>query len=231
MKNEDYTRKTQELSQQRASLDQVRTLAEQRQIEAAFGNSIQAEQQELHVIDAYLAQAGKVDWASMSMEQAFKNKMELDTIKERRAAIQQTISEKRDTFRKEVDTKITELRAKAREIASKSISGFSDDTDKAVRAFAGKSGLADAEINNVLLDPRSYQIVWKAMQFDSIQASTGKAGKAVDKVLRPGAASERMPQCVANKLNFNKAMKNAATSGDKARVIEQRLAGSLFKGR
>src|ERR1700690_794656 len=54
MKNEDYTRKTQELAQQRASLDQVRTLAEQRQIEAAFGNSIQNEQQELHVIDAYL---------------------------------------------------------------------------------------------------------------------------------------------------------------------------------
>src|SRR5271170_8120153 len=44
MKNEDYTVKTSELARQRESLDQVRTLAEQRQIEAAFGNSIQAEQ-------------------------------------------------------------------------------------------------------------------------------------------------------------------------------------------
>jgi hypothetical protein len=231
MKNEDYTRKTQELSQQRASLDQVRTLAEQRQIEAAFGNSIQAEQQELHVIDAYLAQAGKVDWASMSTDQILRQKIELDQIKERRNGLQQAIAEKREKFKAEVDSKISELRTKSREIASKAISGFSDKTEADVRSFAAKSGLAEAEINNVLLDPRSYQIMWKAMQFDQVQASTGKAASAVDKVLRPGAASEKMPSAVAAKLNFNKAMAKAVTSGDKARVIEQRLAGAFAKGR
>jgi hypothetical protein len=231
MKNEDYTRKTQELSQQRASLDQVRTLAEQRQIEAAFGNSIEKELQDLHVIDAYLAQAGQVDWTSMSTDQILRHKIELDNIKERRVNIQQTIAEKREKFKAEVDTKITELRAKSREIASKAISGFSDKTEAEVRTFAAKSGLAEAEINNVLLDPRSYQIMWKAMQFENVQASTGKAASAVDKVLRPGAASEKMPSAVAAKLNFNKAMAKATTSGDKARVIEQRLAGAFAKGR
>lgn len=234
MKNEDYTRKTQELSLQRESLDQVRTLAEQRQIEAAFGNSIQAEQQELHVIDAYLAQAGKVDWASMTTDQILRHKIELDQIKERKAGLQQAIGEKREKFRSEVDSKIGELRNKSREIASKAISGFSDKTETDVRTFAAKSGLAEAEVNNVLLDPRSYQIMWKAMQFDVISASTGKATQAVDKVLRPGPASEKMPASVANKLNFNKAMKSARETGNSAKVanvIEQRLAGMFSKGR
>ena len=231
MKNADYTQKTQELAQQRATLDQVRTLAEQRQIEAAFGNSIQAEQQELHVIDAYLAQAGKVDWASMTTDQILRQKIELDQIKERRSGLQQAIAEKREKFKAEVDAKISELRGKSREIAAKSIKDFSEETEKAVRAFAGKSGLAEAEINNVLLDPRSYQIIWKAMQFDVISASAGKVAVATDKLLRPGPASERMPASVAGKLNFNKAMAKATTSGDKARVIEQRLAGVFAKGR
>lgn len=231
MKNADYTQKTQELAHQRETLDQVRTLAEQRQIEAAFGNSIQAEQQELHVIDAYLAQAGKVDWASMNTDQILRQKIELDQIKERRDGILRSIDEKRGKFKSEVDAKITELRSKSREIASKSIKDFSEETEKSVRSFAAKSGLAEAEINNVLLDPRSYQIIWKAMQFDAISASTGKVTQAVDKVLRPGASSDKMPAQVAQKLNFNKAMAKAVTSADKARLIEQRLAGTFTKGR
>ncbi|PYX62591.1 MAG: hypothetical protein DMG78_32990, partial [Acidobacteria bacterium] len=76
-----------------------------------------------------------------------------------------------------------------------------------------------------------YKIIWKAMQFDKVQAGVGKATTAAQKVVRPGAGSERMPQATADKLNFNKAMKQAKTSGEKARVIETRLEGMFAKGR
>lgn len=94
-----------------------------------------------------------------------------------------------------------------------------------MRKFALSHGLSDREYDNVVLDPRSESIIWKAMQFDKVQAGTSQATAQVAKVLKPGAATERMPEGVKAKLQFNKDMKAAKTSGDKARVIEGRLEG------
>ena len=232
MKNEDYTRKTQELSQQRQALDQVRSIAETAKLDSAFSSSVAAEQNQIAVIDAYLKQAGQLDWSQMSTDQMLRHKVEIDNIKEQRAALASSVAEKRSAFQEQMKAKIQELRGKSRELASKSIEGFSEETEKEMRTFASSQGLAEPEIDNVLLDPRSYQIIWKAMQFDKVKAGTGKAVEAAQKVLRPGAASNKMPAEVAQKLNFNKAMKVAKETGSSAKVanvIEQRIQG-LFKG-
>src|SRR5256885_4430280 len=233
MRNEDYTKKTQELAEQRRSLDQMRELAQQGQLNSTFIESIAPEQQEIAVIDAYLQQAGKLDWSQMSTDQMLRHKVEIDSIKERRAQLTTTIGEKRAKFTSEMKAKIDELRGKSRELASKSIAGFTEETEKAMRAYARSEGLSDAEIDNVLLDARSYKVIWKAMQYDKVQAGVGKATTAAQKVVRPGAGSERMPQATADKLNFNKAMKAAKPSGSGAvaRVIETRLEGMFAKGR
>jgi len=144
--------------------------------------------------------------------------------------LQQSITEKRTKFTADMQAKLTELRGKSRELASKSIQGFSEETEKAMRDYAKTEGLTDPELDNVLLDPRSYKIVWKAMQFDKVKAGTNKAQQRVDRVLKPGPSGERMPAETAQKLNFNKAMKAAGTdSGAKARVIEDRLVGIFSK--
>jgi hypothetical protein len=228
MKNEDYTRKTQELASQRTALEQVRSIAETGRLDSAFASSIAAEQNQLSIIDAYLAQASKVNWSEMTTDQMLRHKVEIDNIKEQRQSLMQSVAEKKTQFQEQMRAKLQELRGKTREIASKAIDGYSEQTEKDMRSFASSQGLAEGEIDSVLLDPRSYQIVWKAMQFDKVKASTGKVVEAAQKVIRPGAASNRMPADVAQKLNFNKAMKNAQTSGQKAQVIEQRLAG-IFK--
>lgn len=230
MRNDDYTRKTQELAEQRKSLDQVRELASTKQIEAAFGESIASESQEISVIDAYLAQASKMDWSQMSTEQMLRQRVEIDNIKARREDLSKSIDGKRSKFQTDLQARITELRGKSRELASKSIQGFSEDTEKSMREYARSEGLADSEIDNVLLDPRSYKVIYKAMQFDKVRAGTTKVD-AAQRVLRPGAAGERMPVKTAEKLNFQKAMKAAGdNSSAKARVIEQRLTGVFAKG-
>lgn len=229
MKNEDYTRKTQDLAESRRSLDQVRTIAEQRQLEHAFQDSVQEERRAVSVIDAYLQQMKKVDWAQMDANSMFLHKMELDRVKDQRSDLMESIGAKQNQFQSEVKARIAELRGKSKEIASKSIKDFSEETEKAMRSFAIAEGLADAEYDNVILDPRSLKIIWKAMQFDKVQAGTLKANEKVDKVLKPGPASNKMPQEVVNKLNFGKAMKGARTSSEKASVIESRLSGMFAK--
>ena len=231
MRNEDYTKKTQELAERGRALDQMRELAQQGQLDRIFSESIVAEQQEIAVIDAYLQQAAKLDWSQMTTDQMLRHKVEIDSIKDRKALLNQSISDKRSKFHSDMKSKLDELRGKSRELASKSIQGFTEDTEKAMRTYARSEGLSEAEIDNVLLDARSFKVIWKAMQFEKVQAGTGKAAAAAQKVVRPGASTERMPQATADKLNFNKAMKGAKTSGDKARVIEARLEGLFSKGR
>jgi hypothetical protein len=231
MRTDDYTRKTQELADQRRSIEQLRETLQTRQTESAFAESIAPEQQEISVIDAYLSQIGKLDWSAMTAEQMLRQRIELDSIKERRQSLQDSIASKRSKFTTDMQAKLNELRGKSRELASKSIQGFSEETEKAMREYAKTEGLTDPELDNVLLDPRSYKIVYKAMQFDKVKAGTGKVKQAVERVLKPGAASERMPADTANRLNFNKAMKAAGKdSGAKARVIEDRLVGIFSRG-
>jgi uncharacterized protein YlxP (DUF503 family) len=229
MRNEDYTRKTQELAEQRKSVDQLRELSQTKQMDSAFAESVQPDMQQVAMIDAYLAQVSKMDMSNMSMDAVFRQKMEIDNLKERRHELKTAMAEKRQQFNQSVAERIKELRGKSREMASKSIQGFSEQTEADMRKFAVAEGLAEPEVDNVLLDPRSYKIIWKAMQFDKVQAGTVKADNAV-KALKPGAASNRMPPETAQKLNFNKAMKSATNSSAKARVIEDRLAGMFQKG-
>jgi hypothetical protein len=231
MRTDDYTRKTQELAEGRRSVEHLRETFQARQMETSFHESVAPENQEISVIDAYLSQASKLDWSSMNTEQLMRQRMELDQIKERRAVLTASINDKRNRFTSEIQTKLTELRGKSRELASKSIQGFSEDTEKAVRDYAKTEGLTDAELDNVLLDPRSYKIVYKAMQFDKVKAGTGKAQEAMQRVLKPGVSGERLPAQTAQKLQFAKAMKAAGdNSGAKAQVIEQRLVGLFSKG-
>jgi hypothetical protein len=231
MRNEDYTRKTQELSEQRKSLEQSRELANQSQLESAFNASVADEMREIALRDAYLSRVKGIDWAAMNTDQMLRQKHEIDVIKEERDNLKQSVSDKRAKFSDDMKAKFSELRAKSRELAAKSIPGFSEETDKEIRKAAASEGLTDQEIDNVLLDPRSAKILWKAAQYDKVKAGTAQAvDAATAKVIKPGASNEKMPQKVIDNFNFKKAMSKAVTSGEKANLIEQKLQGVFAKG-
>jgi hypothetical protein len=232
MQHKDYTQKTQELADQRRVLEQARSIAEQRQAQSAFSESVAPEQRELNLIEAYLAEAGKTNWTNMTTDQILRQKIELDQIKERRSDLQRSIGEKHAKFQTDMQARIAELKGKSREIASKSIPDFSEETDKAMRAFAVSQGLTESDVDNVFLDPRSRLIVWKAMQFERVKAGTVAATDKADKLLKVGAATQRMPPEVVNKLNFGKAInaaKKTGNSGKVAEVIETRLSGMFAR--
>jgi hypothetical protein len=227
LRQADYTQKTQEVAEQRKQLEHAQSLVKQATLEKSFNESIASEAQEISVIDAYLKQVKATDWSQMSMEQVFRQKMEIDGIKERRDALKESIDSKRSAFQDDLNTKLKELRTRSRELASKKIKDFSETTEKSMIEFGKRHGLSEGEMDNILLDPRSAEIVWKAAQFDTIQANAKPAVEKASKAsstLKPGAASERMPAQTVNKLNYLKAMKGAHTSGEKANLIEQRLA-------
>jgi hypothetical protein len=230
LRNDDYTRKTMELSEKRKEIETLRETWTTRQQEIAFGESIGPERQRLELIDAYLKQASQIDSSSMTMEQIFRHKMEIDSVKEQRATLKESIDEKRAAFTEQMKSRLSELRGKAKELAAKSIPNFGEDTEKAMREYAKAEGLTESELDSVLMDPRSYTIVWKAAQYDQIKAGTQKATQTVARTLKPGAASERMPQKTISSLNLQKGLKAAGhDSNAKARVIEGFLESRFGK--
>ena len=232
MRHEDYTRKTQEVGEQRKSLEQVQSIAELQRHENNFMRSVEPERQELYMIDQYLKQFSTLNWSQMSTEEIMRHRIEMDTAKDRRTAVADSINGKQRKFMDELQSKLGQLRGKSRELASKSIQGYSEETEKTIREFAKSEGLADREIDNVLLDPRSVKILWKASQFDKIKAGTAKAGETAERVLRPGTAARTMPKEVVDKLNLGKKLAAAKGKGSQAvaNVIEDKLARGLFKG-
>jgi hypothetical protein len=232
LRNEDYTKKTQEVSESKKALEQLQAVTQAQQAEMAFQQSVAPEHQELGLIDQYLKQIGGIDWSKLSSDQMIRQKIELDQIRDRRQAVAQSINDKRAQFAQQLQTRLQELRGKSREQVSKSIDNFSEDTERTIRDYAKSEGLTEREIDNMLLDPRAFRLAWKASQYDKVRADAkgGKQTSDADGVIRPGVAGERMSRDAAQKLNFGKAMKAAKTSQQKATVIEDRLARSIFKG-
>jgi hypothetical protein len=183
------------------------------------------EQQELSVIDAYLAQMSKANWSEMSTDQVLKTKIELDNIKERKASLKESIAEKKAKFDTDMKARISDLRSKAKEMASKSINGFSEEAEKSMRSYAASVGLTDGEIDNVLLDPRSFRVIYDAMQYQKVQTSAAKPVTSKTGVLKPGPTTDRMPQNVIDKFNYQKAIAKAKTKTEVNSLIEERLAG------
>lgn len=230
LRQQDYTRKTQELAEKRSAVDVMEGLAQQRQAASAFSESVQAEQRELSLIDEYLGQSSRLDWSKMTTEQMLRTKVEIDSIKERRDALKSTVEQKRTKFNEDMQARIKELKGKAREVAAKRIGDFSEQTEAAVRKYAVSEGFTEAETDSILLHPLSAVTLWKAAQYDKVKAGTKEAAEKATKApptLRPGAAGVERSQEAAKKLNLSKELDGARNSGQKAAAIERYLQGKF----
>ena len=93
------------------------------------------------------------------------------------------------------------------------------------REYGKAVGFTDVAMDGIELDARSAMVLHKAAQFDALQANKSAAVQKLDSpVVKPGSSTP-MPQQVRDKLSFHKSMKSAKTSQEKARLIENRLAG------
>jgi hypothetical protein len=230
--DKDYTQSKQKVAESQRQLEQLQALTQTQQAEMAFTQSVSAEHQEMSLIDQYLKQVQGIDWSKLSSDQMIRQKIELDQWRDRRASLAQTVNDKRAQFAQQIQARLQELRGKSRELVSKSIENFSEDTERTTREHAKSEGLTDREIDTWFMDPRIYRAFAASAQLKTIRATaaSGKQPAPANDVLRPGTAGERMPKETAQKLNFRKAMGKADSSQQKATLIEQRLAGGLFKG-
>lgn len=236
-KGADYTRKTQELAEQRRLHDAgLRAQAEQQ----AFMQQAAADIEQFRAIDKQLEQYRNVDLSQVDGEQLSRLSMAAANLREERAKIKERLDSQRGEFRQKLVGAWDDMSSRAREAITKSVPDW-DSVAPKVAEYALEQGYPFELITGYdrqtrervgpgVVDPLFARTLHKAMQWDKLQSSRATApAKAANAppVLKPGATDTRSAKQVGL-MNYRKALKGAQTAGQKTEVIRQRIEQKLF---
>jgi len=221
LRQSDYTKKTQEIAEARKVVSEQERLL---QAQGEFQNSILDDLSALKAVDSEIARFGKVDWSQLDTDNLVRTRMALDQLKEQRGAIQAQIQGKAQQFQQKKAEALAKAAASGRALVSQKVPGFDDKAAQELIGYAKAEGFTDAEIN-AMYDPRVVVLMHKAAQWDKLQASKPDATKRANSappVLKPGTSNRGdAKQLVA--ANYRKAMNQARSEQEKAKLIEARL--------
>lgn len=222
MQEKDYTQKSQTLAEQRKQVETAQRQARLSALQSDFQKDAAQELQEATMIDAVIKQMQGTDVSGMDLDKLIRHRMDLDNLKERRGAVQQTIDAKRQEYGNKQAQELAKLRTESLETIKKQIPGWTEATAKEIRSHALSEGYSEVELDSIL-DPRHAITLWKAQQFDKLKATAQKTVETAKTVKT--TPSNPMPQQVKDKLAFRKEVtKHAPGSQSQQRLVKDRIA-------
>lgn len=182
----DYTRKTQEIAEQRKAaegerelLQKLTTLKGDALKAFSAGQALASEIQQLEQIDLNAVWQSNPDQARQISDRLNMSRAEfqkhVNTVAQHEATM---AAEEQRAYAKLEDAGRAEMRA--------AIKGFDDTAEKALVEYAVKNGIPESDAKRWPLNPKTAAMAWKAMQFDALQAKT-KAATAVKAPAPPAA--------------------------------------------
>lgn len=236
-KAQDYTRKTQTLADEKRLFEsQQRAIHEQQQ----FMQSAQEEIKRFQAIESQLEQYRGVDLSQIDAETLSRMSIAAGNLREERAKLKEAIEGKRSEFQSGMVKHWDEMTAKARDVIVKTIPSW-EKVAPQVAQYALNEGFqyehitghdrhSGARVGPGVVDPTFAKTLFKAMQWDQLQASKATnlaKAKNAPPVLKPGT-SNTMPNKQVQQMNFRKALKSAGSDSRKAELIGDRIAGKFF---
>jgi hypothetical protein len=222
LQEKDYTQKAQSLAEHRRALDVAHEQARIAQFQQQFSHEVAAELNQLRMLDAVIQQTQQSDWASMSTDEIIRKRLDLDTFKDQRNEVLTKVQGKEREWGEKQQTEFNRLKAQAVETISKRIPGWSESVAKSIKDHAISEGYTEAEMASII-DPRQAVTLWKAQQFDQLQAKAQKTVGDIKSIKT--TPTNGMPQQVKDKLSFHKAMKSTQRgSPEHQRIVGDRIA-------
>ena len=225
LQEKDYTQKSQQLAEQRRSLELAQQQIKLHQMGEQFQQSVAPEAQRVQMLDAFLEEYKKLDWSSMTTDDLVRKRLEMDQYKEAREGLKSEIDKKRQEFDANVRDEYQKFLVQAKETISKRIPNFSDATLKEIRDHAASDGYTSAEMDSIS-DPRHVLTLWKAQQYDKLRTSAAPSVSQA-KTAKPGT-SNPMPQAVKDKLAFRKAISKAQPGSSEYKAMINDRVAKLF---
>jgi len=184
----DYTRKSQEVAEQRKALQaeaeyvaRVKTLSDEGQRAFARGLQLREEVEQLAKVDLRALWQSNPDQARQVSDLLAQKQLEfqraVSKVSEYEAQV--TRAEQESTARREQD---------GREYVSKTVKGWSDTHAAEAVAYAVKHGVPEEQARNWARFPREAVWAWKAAQFDKLQAQAKAPPKPAAPPTAPVAA-------------------------------------------
>src|SRR6185312_15162431 len=112
LQEKDYTQKSQSLAETRRLLDVQGEQLKISAAEAQFQQQIAPELQQLGMLESLISQAQKLDWAQMPTDELMRKRIELDSLKDQRNELAESIQGKQQEWGAKQVQALNELRAK-----------------------------------------------------------------------------------------------------------------------
>ena len=224
LRQSDYTQKTQSLADQRREIEHRQKQIQTTEDSYKFAQSIQEELSQAAQLDAQLTYYKGLDYTSMTAEEMFQNRNQMDIVKDQRDVLLKALETKQGEFQQTQQQANQALLKEGAEILEKSIPKWNQDTQKEISDFAVSYGYSREEVES-LTDPRAVQLLHKAMQFDKLKEGIPSTKVKLTQVptIKPKSRNP-MPGDVQAKLNLRKILKNPKKSSkEKARSIQESL--------
>ena len=219
-KARDYTKKTQELAEQRRLVEQTQQAMKLAQIEQEFQKEAAQDVQGQAWLENYISQLQQSDTRQMTTDEKLDHLFQLQQAERQLSTVKQSLESKKGEYQTKLKSAVEQAKLSAREVLSKQ--GVSEGAIPAIREYAKTLGFTDAAMDAIEMDARSLTVLNKAREYDALRASKAEAVQKLNPVVKP-TSSNPMPAHVKDKLAYNKAMKSAKTSSEKAALIQKRL--------
>jgi hypothetical protein len=181
----DYTRKTQEVADQRKAIESERE---------SFAKSMEAQREHLkdvgrvHVMDETIEQYSKLDWAALRAQEPeranamFQDYVQLRDQREQVArkvqgAIEQQAQEAQRSFAKRYE--------ETNAVLAKDIKGWNQDTANKVRDFALGNGISPEQLTVIATTPTLAKLLHKAWLGEQLVSQRTTAAKTADPKVTP----------------------------------------------
>jgi len=182
---------------------------------------------QLAQLNSYREQAKKLDWSSLTLDQKVDLDRELRQIDEQVRSVDQQISAKREEARGKFGQFVTQAVLETEKFMATKVPSWNTDKGKALHEYGVSNGIPVEKLTTGWFsDPIATHIMWKAQQWDSLQASrpaVANKARAAPPVIKP--ASNQIQKSVQQS-NYQKAREQLKKSGslqDAAALFLQRM--------
>ena len=222
----DYTKKTQQLAEQRKALEaEAESVMQAKQLRDAYAERLQMIEQMLSAQDSTedldsLKEADPIGYAVKVAEMQQKEKQVNAVRAERERIAQEQQAEYRQNMQQYLATQAQEL-AKAIPEYSDPEKGEALRTD--LRKFAKSVGFSDQDLSNVV-DHRQVLTLYKAMQYDKLQQAKPQVTKRVSEAPKTLKSGSGVKTTNHDTMKQNKQqLRQTGRVRDAARIFEQFL--------
>ena len=227
----DYTKKTQEVAEQRKLLEtfeqQLKTQEQQFAEQAQLNNLLIEDVAKITALDQQLSQYANVDWQKLTdsdFVEAQKHYMAYNQLQQNRNDAVSQFEAKRQSALAKHQESLAERIKKGKEVLAKEIPNWSPETTQAVVTTGKEYGFTDDELN-AIVDPRHVKVLHDAMQWRKSQNKKPLVKKKVASakpVVKPGAKDPKVA-ANSNAKKMREQLRKSGSSELASKLIEQMI--------